>query len=530
MRRTDYTNRLLQERYLVLRLLGEGGMGAVYLAQHNVIGKKVAVKFLHAEFAENKEVVKRFYREAQAAAAISHKNIIDIFDVGISEEGEPFLVMEYLEGESLSSMLERSGPISLPAACAVLEPVLQALGAAHNAGIIHRDLKPDNIFIVQNPDSAPEIKLIDFGISKIKSADISGLTGTGMFLGTPAYTSPEQIRGAKDIDCRTDLYSVGVILYQMLTGDLPFKGEHTNALLVSVLENEPIPPRDAYSEFPIEAESIVARLLCKNSVERPSSTAHLLYDLRQLTGFEQRNSQLETYTAGLEQSTFASGDLGPSIAKRSGGQAAADVLTSLAGKNTPTAWATTTFRGLKRRRYKILKWIAAAIIPTTIVAAVWMSTGVRDSRNANGQTTIVQPVPATAQVAPSLPVPKTIRIRVDAPNDATVFFDGVLKNSRTFEVSASDVPKELKVSAPGRRDYTQKILPSQNQLIRVALTPIVETEPVAKKSVKPHSARRTRPAREKTAGSAPSASKPIDLAEENKSDDESDEMKMIETF
>ena len=213
----EYEGSVLNNKYRLIRLLGKGGMGAVYLGQHIIIGKSVAVKFLHAEFAAKKEVVKRFYREAQAAAAIGHDNIIDVLDVGISDTGEPYLVMEYLEGESLAALIQRKGVLDLSCACGIMEPVLQALFAAHSKGIVHRDLKPENIFLAHRPGGVPKIKLIDFGISKVTQAG-SGekLTQTGSVMGTPAYMSPEQARGSSDLDHRADIYSTGVILYEML--------------------------------------------------------------------------------------------------------------------------------------------------------------------------------------------------------------------------------------------------------------------------------------------------------------------------
>jgi serine/threonine protein kinase len=216
---------LLDGRYRIVRLLGEGGMGAVYLASHVGLGRDVAIKFLHAEFISREDIVGRFRREAQAAAAIRHKNIIEVFDVGMSPQGEPFLVMEYLEGESLAGLLKRVGPLSLGAACAVMEPTLQALQAAHRKGIVHRDLKPDNIFLAYQEGEPPVVKIIDFGISKFTQGDPDKWrTRTGAVMGTPAYMSPEQARGSASLDHRTDLYSMGTILFEMLTGGLPYAG------------------------------------------------------------------------------------------------------------------------------------------------------------------------------------------------------------------------------------------------------------------------------------------------------------------
>jgi serine/threonine-protein kinase len=231
---------LLDGRYRIVRLLGEGGMGSVYLASHVGLGRDVAIKFLHADLASRDEMVGRFHREAQAAAAIRHKNIIEVFDVGMSPQGEPFLVMEYLEGESLAGLLKRAGPLNLGAACAVMEPTLQALQAAHRKGIIHRDLKPDNIFLAHQQGEPPVVKIIDFGISKFTQGEIDKWrTKTGSILGTPAYMSPEQARGSAGLDHRTDIYSMGTIFFEMLTGALPFAGNNFAEYLSAMLIEDP---------------------------------------------------------------------------------------------------------------------------------------------------------------------------------------------------------------------------------------------------------------------------------------------------
>jgi serine/threonine-protein kinase len=231
---------LLDGRYRIVRLLGEGGMGSVYLASHVGLGRDVAIKFLHADLASRDEMVGRFHREAQAAAAIRHKNIIEVFDVGMSPQGEPFLVMEYLEGESLAGLLKRAGPLNLGAACAVMEPTLQALQAAHRKGIIHRDLKPDNIFLAHQQGEPPVVKIIDFGISKFTQCALDKWrTKTGSILGTPAYMSPEQARGSAGLDHRTDIYSMGTIFFEMLTGALPFAGNNFAEYLSAMLIEDP---------------------------------------------------------------------------------------------------------------------------------------------------------------------------------------------------------------------------------------------------------------------------------------------------
>jgi len=302
---------LFDGRYLILRLLGEGGMGAVFLAEHAVLGRQVAIKFLHPDHAAQEGMVGRFHREAQAAAATRHRNIIDIFDVGVSPQGEPFLVMEYLEGESLAQLLKRAGPLNLSASCAVVEQALLGLAAAHRTGIIHRDLKPDNLFLAYPPNQPPVVKIIDFGISKFTQGQYDKWrTKTGSLLGTPAYMSPEQARALPGLDHRSDLYAMGTILYEMLTGALPFAGSSFTEFLSNLLIEQPRPPRTLRPDFPVEAEPILAKALAKDPGARFQTAEEMLDSLRQLKSFHERLDRLGMLASTIEVRGYAAGDLG----------------------------------------------------------------------------------------------------------------------------------------------------------------------------------------------------------------------------
>jgi serine/threonine-protein kinase len=232
---------LVGGRYRVMRLLGRGGMGAVYEATQESLGRRVAVKILLPHLAERADAVMRFQREAQAAGQLGHANIVQTTDFGRSEDGSLFLVMDYLEGRSLADALQAQSPFEPGRAAFIAWQVLEALEVAHGAGIVHRDLKPDNVFLTQVSGMRDVVKLLDFGIAKL--VDTGGdpaLTATGAILGTPAYMSPEQARGAP-VDARTDLYSVGVMLYEMLSGRWPVDAENYNAMIVAILTETPAP-------------------------------------------------------------------------------------------------------------------------------------------------------------------------------------------------------------------------------------------------------------------------------------------------
>jgi serine/threonine protein kinase len=215
--------------YRVLRKIGEGGMGAVYLAEHTLLGRPAAIKVLLREMSHREDLVTRFFNEARAASSVKHPGIVEIYDFGHHTDGSAYIVMEYLEGESLSARLRRTGVLSEARAVALCRQVGGALAAAHAKGIIHRDLKPDNIFIVRDPDIADgeRTKVLDFGIAKLAS-DPSGqpsMTRTGMVMGTPAYMAPEQCKGAGNVDQRSDLYALGCILFELVCGRPPFVAE-----------------------------------------------------------------------------------------------------------------------------------------------------------------------------------------------------------------------------------------------------------------------------------------------------------------
>ena len=221
-------------RYRLEKPIGEGGMGmGGWLAEHTRLGKRVAVKVLRAD-AMGGESKARFEREAKIAGSLGHPGIVKVYDLGHADDGSPYIVMEHLNGEPLSARLQTEGQLPITEAIAVTRQVLEALGAAHKKGIVHRDLKPDNIFLTRRRDGSVQAKLLDFGISKSLDQKALGLTRTGTVLGTPYYLSPEQARGASDIDLRVDIWGAGVVLYESVTGELPFLADNYNALLVQI--------------------------------------------------------------------------------------------------------------------------------------------------------------------------------------------------------------------------------------------------------------------------------------------------------
>jgi len=229
--------------YVIDGPLGEGAMGAIFRARTQTTGRPVAIKFLHPDHARDGESLARFHQEAHVATSIGHPGIVEVLDVGVNEQGAPFLVMELLEGQSFAALRRPHEQLGVGLVAYVACSVLSALGAAHRAGVVHRDLKPENVFLVDRAGAMPAVKLLDFGISrvlKVEQGPPVRLTQTGTILGTPFYMSPEQAQGQGDVDHRADLYAMGVMLYEALTGQLPIEAKNYNRLLVAVLTETPV--------------------------------------------------------------------------------------------------------------------------------------------------------------------------------------------------------------------------------------------------------------------------------------------------
>lgn len=497
-----YLGVILDSRYRLAMKLGQGGMGAVYLAEHIRLAKPIAIKFLDCRKLGLGEGKARLFREAQAAAAIGHPNIIDVFDVGISPRGDPYLAMEYLAGEDLSRYLERNAPLSVSAACAVLEPILLALHAAHAKNIIHRDLKPGNIYLVKRDAAEATIKLIDFGIAKFINAE-AGLTVDGALLGTPLYMSPEQAKGSSDVDARSDLYAIGVVFYEMLTGKLPFDGSNYNEIIHRIVNDNAREVTSNGHAVPEDARSFIQQALAKDADERFQSAAEMLEALEALAAWDGRTSAFATMqhhiralprrTVDASQAGVAefaqpaqippspglaptrsvgSVDPGGAVTRAEGGAPAAPTLSSapeglrqLEPSDAPPP-SSRLLRDDTRRPPR-----RGLLMPVAIFLA-----GIALALFAFPERKPVLDIVASSGPRPTAqserPLGDNVQLTLESlPDDASVFYDGKPVADNPFRVPRGTSLTALRVEAPGFMPFSATVMPSRDLTLRVALVP-----------------------------------------------------------
>jgi eukaryotic-like serine/threonine-protein kinase len=393
--------------YRITEKIGQGGMGAVYAAQHTLLGRPAAIKVLLPELCRNQEMVNRFFNEAKATTAIRHPGIVEIYDFGHRHDGSAYIVMEYLEGESLSHRMKRIRPLPVPAALLICSQVSGVLAAAHAIGILHRDLKPDNVFLVRDPEmpGGERAKLLDFGIAKLTDEGETGSikTRTGVVMGSPAYMSPEQCKGAGHVRYESDLYSLGCILYQMLCGEPPFTAEGSGEVIAQHIYREPVPLRQRVSHVSPAIDELVLRLLAKDPAHRPRSAAELKVELDRLrdsmTGPGRAVEPVPATTVVLPAPSIFDG-----------------------GSETKTSWSDRPFvvppapqRPVRRRM-----WIAAPLAAGLALAGVVLVLAKWHGEGDDGAGATLPDVTATPDATPVSPVPASASTRVPVVPPSTV--------------------------------------------------------------------------------------------------------------
>jgi serine/threonine-protein kinase len=478
--------------YTITAKLGEGGMGVVYLAEHPVIGRKVAMKAIHPELSRNPEVVSRFVTEAKAVNQIGNEHIVDIHDFGTTADGDFYFIMEFLQGEALADRMRREAPMDPARALDIAAQVADALAASHAHGIIHRDLKPENIFLIHKGGTNDFVKVLDFGLAKLTlGADkVSHKTRTGSVMGTPYYMSPEQCEGRPNIDQRADVYSLGVILFEMMTGKVPFGGEGYGEIIVKHI-TAPVPSPRAINPLISPAhEAILLRALAKNRDER----------FRGMEDFRVAMMNPERYAAApsIVPTPGPLAGYGAEPSRLSDGQASSGVVIGdLGGRATEVP---STFRespgavegedAIPQSHGALLVGILAAALVAGGVAAFLVVRSGSSSQPATVQQAVSKPTPAPTpptppQAAPAPSAKVSIKFRSEPVGAAVARQDtGEQLGVTPFEIEVprGQSPLAVVFKKANFKDVSRSIVPQESGSLDATLEAAPSPAPMPPKA------------------------------------------------
>jgi serine/threonine-protein kinase len=489
---TELIGRVIDGKYRLVRLIGEGGMAQVFEAEHTVLSRRVAVKVLRSILTSTPDATHRFLLEAKTAAKLDHPNVVQVFDVGVEDDGLIFIVMEMLRGSTLSELIDQKGRLPSSRVVPIVLQVLSALNAAHSLGIIHRDLKPDNVFLAVDARMREEVKLLDFGIAKIQGTEDvdTKLTRTGMVMGTPHYLSPEQARGGKDVDARIDIWSVGVMMFEMLSGRIAFDGTSYNEVLGNILMEQPAPLRELVPNIPEEIVAVVEKAMSKDREQRYPTVARMIRDLMPLN--ERGGYEMSTVVLQALRDTVPPTPVGGvqtqkvqlpavlSLTPPAGGEGFEEMTTLITAK----PW---------HRRVPIRSWPVLGAFGLVLAMAAFLffgrsrgpkpegdTEGARDTAVvARGDTDdvleIEDQVPeerlleSSASSGQASSPPEEVHIGVEGlPGGAQVYISGVLVRL-PLKLPHSTQPVIMKVQARGYEPFERAIVPDKDQSVSVEM-------------------------------------------------------------
>ena len=447
------TGDVVEGRYRIIKTLGEGGMGTVFLAEHALIKRKVAIKILHPELATDADVIERFMNEARAAGTLGHPNIVESTDMGFTANHVPYIVFEYLEGALLTDEVYRVGGLPVRRAVRIAQQIASALQAAHAAGIVHRDLKSDNVFLTDKDDALDHVKVLDFGISRFLEVE-DEQTRRGMVMGTPEFMAPEQITSPQSVDKRADIYALGVILYEMLTARRPFSNDEDPRALMHRIVNNPPPPLQR-SEVPhAMAEMILNKLLAKDPAQRYQSMMDVEAALDAFVTQDgvkaMRRSRPLPIVAPPEDTDVArNSDLIPRPAKMLDTPwppAQADTL------DNPMRNVALPQPPAQKKPWMLYGLAAFGIVVIGGGLAIGLRGGGNKTEAVATTPAPVQPLPATATPAPrEMQAPSKVQVDLGAnvANAHVTFRRRVAAAPSTQQIAPSDIVELVEVSAPG---------------------------------------------------------------------------------
>ncbi len=444
--------------YRITKKIGEGGFGDVYLAEHESLGRRVAVKVLHAEFSRSPELVDRFFNEAKAVCAIGHRAIIDIQNFGRLESGQPFYLMEFFAGITLSDYIGQRGRLAPEELDTIFPAVVQALKAAHDKGIIHRDLKPENIMLRLEEGRAAEVKLLDFGIAKLLDSTVASKSRTGMAMGTPQFMAPEQAKDAKNVDVRADVYSFGATLYHCLAGRPPFVAPNITELIIKI-HTEPAPKlREFVPGVPPALEAAVDACLSKSPEDRPATITAAWDSIVAAIGCRPASEGAEP-----------NGSSGQA-ARAAPAQYAAHLAPTVIAAHNEDAVKTPIAKGpgkgqVRRLRRVVLVGVAIAVLLGLGLGwTVFQRGSASSTSEAAGASNAPQEPNSPPDAGPSF-VELTLNVQ---PKDATVSVDGQVAKGNPIQVERGKLVA-LGISAPGFVSQTKNVTLEQNQSLDVSL-------------------------------------------------------------
>jgi serine/threonine-protein kinase len=420
------TGELIDNKYRIIRIIGEGGMGAVYEGENVRINRRVAIKVLHAGLTANEEVAQRFEREAQAAGRIGNDHILEVIDLGTLANGDRFIVMELLDGEPLSSRISARKRLTPFELAPLVRQSLVGLGAAHRAGIVHRDLKPDNIFILKSKAGQKDfVKIIDFGISKFQplAGDGMKMTRTGAVMGTPYYMSPEQASGSHEADQRSDLYSIGVMMFEAVTGQVPFDGTTFNQLMFKIVLSDVPRPESLVPDLDPAFATLISKAMARDPAQR----------------FQSADQFIAAIDAWLKTGQAVS--VPPTADPAAAALVPGGVKPAAAGAPTPAtsgSWSQSSDHHLPLKKGPSVGLIAGLVVGLLVVGG-----GVAYALLAGGSKEAAQPTAPSAAVAAEPPAPSTPEVKPAEPTPTVA-------PTPPPAASASVAPSAAPVAAPAR--------------------------------------------------------------------------------
>ena len=433
----DLVGSIVAERYHVLKKLGEGGMGTVYLAEHVKMGRKAALKVMNPGMNSDPDAIARFNREAANASRLNHPNVCGIYDFGETPEGLIYLAMEFVEGESLTSLIAKNGSLAAPRAAAIIHQAADALAVAHDYGIVHRDLKPDNIMIAKSRDGGDLVKVVDFGIAKASTSDAQKVTRTGLIVGTPEYMSPEQLAGDK-LDGRSDIYSLGLVAFNCLTGRLPFPSESAQEAMIMRLTDKPktLAEMKPDVEWPAELQAVMDKALAVDANDRYQKSAEFGRDMAKAV----EHMPADARAAGTVAMGAAPGGAIPKTRMAPNGGAA----TEAAAPGSSAAGAPG-----RTKKSPVMMIVAALVVVAAIGGAVMLRGKANSSTPpAGGSPTLGRPANDTASTVPGSAQPQSTP-GTPSPGAPARSAGGIKSMSGEMKSAPGKGPQPISTASPG---------------------------------------------------------------------------------